>query len=60
MDYGVEAKEISILCDITSAIAIRENQVLYSMTKYIDIHDHFIRDHVEKKNIILEYVCTNK
>ncbi|KAK6145268.1 hypothetical protein DH2020_022088 [Rehmannia glutinosa] len=60
-DYDVEEKkEIPIMCDNTSAIAITQNPVLHSRTKHIDVRYHFIRDHVEKKDITLEYISTHK
>ncbi|KAK6146430.1 hypothetical protein DH2020_020299 [Rehmannia glutinosa] len=59
-DYDVEEKEIPIMCDNTSAIAITQNPVLHSRTKHIDARYHFIRDHVEKKDITLEYISTDK
>ncbi|KAK6151791.1 hypothetical protein DH2020_014426 [Rehmannia glutinosa] len=59
-DYDVEEKEIPIMCDNTSAIAITQNPVLHSRTKHIDVRYHFIRDHVEKKDITLEYISTDK
>ena len=59
-DYDVEAKETPIFCDNTSAIAITQNPVLHSRTKHIDVRFHFIRDHIEKKNVRIEYVCTEK
>ncbi|KAK6145378.1 hypothetical protein DH2020_022198 [Rehmannia glutinosa] len=60
-DYEVEEKEIPIImCDNTSAIAITQNPVLHSRTKHIDVRYHFIRDHVEKKDITLEYISTDK
>ncbi|KAK6158554.1 hypothetical protein DH2020_005868 [Rehmannia glutinosa] len=59
-DYEIEEKEIPIMCDNTSAIAITQNPVLHSRTKHIDVRYHFIRDHVEKKDIILEYISIDK
>ncbi|KAK6163779.1 hypothetical protein DH2020_000643 [Rehmannia glutinosa] len=59
-DYEVEEKEIPIMCDNTSAIAITQNPVLHSRTKHIDVRYHFIRDHVEKRDITLEYISTDK
>ncbi|KAK6119263.1 hypothetical protein DH2020_046989 [Rehmannia glutinosa] len=50
-DYEIEEKEISIMCDNTSAIAITQNPMLHSRTKHIYVRYHFIRDHVEKKDI---------
>ncbi|KAK6153453.1 hypothetical protein DH2020_013092 [Rehmannia glutinosa] len=59
-DYEIEEKEIPIMCDNTSAIAITQNHVLHSRTKHIDVRYHFIRDHVEKKDITLEYISNDK
>ncbi|KZV46985.1 hypothetical protein F511_15782 [Dorcoceras hygrometricum] len=59
-DYGIDASEAPILCDNTSAIAITQNPVLHSRTKHIDIRHHFIRDHVLKKDVRLEYVSTEQ
>ncbi|KAK6164041.1 hypothetical protein DH2020_000905 [Rehmannia glutinosa] len=59
-DYDIEENEIPIMCDNTSAISITQNPVLHSRTKYIDVRYHFIRDHVEKKDITLEYISTDK
>ncbi|KAK6139031.1 hypothetical protein DH2020_027229 [Rehmannia glutinosa] len=55
-----QEKEIPIMCDNTSVIAITQNHVLHSRTKHIDVRYHFIRDHVEKKDITLEYISTDK
>ncbi|KAK6146550.1 hypothetical protein DH2020_020419 [Rehmannia glutinosa] len=59
-DYDIEEREIPIMCDNTSAIAITQNPVLHSRTKHIDVRYHFIRDHVKKKDITLEYMSTDK
>ncbi|XP_075473989.1 secreted RxLR effector protein 161-like [Primulina tabacum] len=59
-DYGIQATESPIFCDNTSAIAITYNPVMHSRTKYIDIRHHFIREHVMKKEIRLEYVHTDQ
>jgi methyl coenzyme M reductase subunit D len=36
-----------------SAVKIATNPVQHSRTKHIDIHHHFLRDHVVKGDIIL-------
>lgn len=54
----MDAKEIKILRDSTSAIAITQNPVLHSRKKNINIKHHFTKDHVEKKDIKLEYKNT--
>ena len=47
-DYGMSQNKILIKCDNTSAINI--------LNKHIEIRNHFIRVHIQNKNIILEFV----
>jgi hypothetical protein len=54
LDYGVVLEKVPLLCDNESAIKIANNPVQHSRTKHIDIHHHFLRDHVAKGDIILE------
>jgi hypothetical protein len=48
------------MCDSTSAISVAKNPVLPSRTKHIDVRYHFLRDNVEKGNIDLNHVPTEK
>ena len=52
--------ETPIYCDNTSAINLTKNPVLHSRTKHIEIRHHFIRDHVQSKNIKVEFVNSDK
>ena len=47
---------IPIFCDNTSAIYITKNPVQHSHTKHIKIKHHFIRDHILKNDISIEFV----
>ncbi|GJX87131.1 retrovirus-related pol polyprotein from transposon TNT 1-94 [Tanacetum coccineum] len=58
VDYDVLYDKVPIFCDNTNAIAISNNPVLHSRTKYIDIRYHFIRDHILKGDIELHFVPT--
>ena len=49
---------IPIKCDNTSAICLTKNPIQHSRTKHIEIRHHFIRDHVKKGDIMLEFVDT--
>ena len=51
-------KQVSIKCDNTSAINLSKNHIQHSRTKHIEIRHHFLRDHVQKGDIILEYIDT--
>ncbi|PKA62759.1 Retrovirus-related Pol polyprotein from transposon TNT 1-94 [Apostasia shenzhenica] len=59
VDYGIILNQIPIRCDNTSAICLTKNPIQHSRTKHIEIRHHFIRDHVEKSEIILKYVSTD-
>ncbi|CAL0324679.1 unnamed protein product [Lupinus luteus] len=59
-DFGLKLEKIPIKCDNTSAINISKNPVLHSRTKHIEIRHHFLRDHVQKGDCVLEFVETSK
>ena len=49
---------MEIKCDNTSSINVSKNTVHHSRTKHIDVRHHFLRDHVEKGNVMLTHVRT--
>ena len=57
-DLGIHLQEVPIKCDNQSAINIAKNPVQHSRTKHIEVRHHFIRDHVEKGDVLLEFVPT--
>ncbi|GJT11576.1 hypothetical protein Tco_0858618 [Tanacetum coccineum] len=57
-NYNIIYEKVSIFCDNTSAIAISNNPVLHYITKHIDIKYHFIRDHILKWDIELQFIPT--
>ena len=57
-DYGMSQTKIPIKCDNTSTINLFKNPIQHSRTKHIEIRHHFIRDYVQNKNIILEFMPT--
>uniref|UniRef100_A0A151UGR9 Copia protein n=1 Tax=Cajanus cajan TaxID=3821 RepID=A0A151UGR9_CAJCA len=58
--YGTELNKIPLRYDNTSAINLTKNPILHSRTKHIEIRHHFLRDHVQKNDCIVEFVETNK
>ena len=58
-DYGLGLGCIPIRCDNTSAINLTKNPIMHSRTKHIDIRHHFLRDHVQKGEVKLEFVDTH-
>jgi len=58
-DYEIFLDNIPIRCDNTSAINLSKNPIQHSRTKHIEIRHHFLRDHVQKRDCVLEFVDTN-
>ena len=50
--------KIPIKCDNTSAINLSKHPIQHSRTKHIEIRHHFIRDHVQNEDIVLEFIPT--
>ena len=59
-DYDLEFDATRILCDNTSAINLSKNSILHSRTKHIDVRYNFLKEHVEKGIIKLEFVGTQE
>ena len=58
-DYGVTCDKVPLWCDNESAIKISLNPVQHFKTKHIEIRYHFIRDHIRRGEIELNYVNTH-
>ena len=57
-DYDLLFNTTPIYCDNTSAINLSKNPVHHSRTKHIEVRHQFLRDHVAKNNIKLEFIPT--
>ena len=57
-DYGINLDQILVLCDNTSAINLSKNPIQHSRTKHIKIRHHFLRDHIQKGDIVIKFVYT--
>nr|GEW83872.1 retrotransposon protein, putative, unclassified [Tanacetum cinerariifolium] len=57
-NYGFHFDKIPMYCDSKAAIAISCNPVQHSLTKYIDVRYHFIKEKVEKGIVELFFVGT--
>nr|AAL58160.1 putative polyprotein [Oryza sativa Japonica Group] len=58
LDDGITFNKTPLLCDNDDAIKIANNPVQHSRTKHIDIHYHFLRDHIAKSNIVISHIRT--
>src|SRR5438552_8794215 len=58
-DLGMSKYEPKVLfCDNQGAISLAKNPTHHAKTKHVDVQLHFIRDHVEKGTINIEYCPT--
>ena len=57
-DFSIRYTNIPVFCDNTSAINLSKNPIQHSRSKHIEIKHHFIRDHVNKKELELIFVDT--
>jgi len=55
-DFGINFKNVPLLCDNESAIKMTQNPIQHSRTKHIDIMHHFIRDYQQKVDISIENI----
>jgi len=57
-DFGLILSKIPLLCDNTSAINLTKNPVQHSRTKHIEIRHHFIRDHVNNDDCVIQFAAS--
>jgi hypothetical protein len=48
------------MCDSSSAICLAQNPFFHERAKYIKVRHHFLRDHVEKRDIKMKYNDTER
>ena len=57
---GRKIEPVILYCDITSAINISKNLVMYKKTQHIAIKYHYLRELVQDKEVKMEYVNTKE
>jgi hypothetical protein len=57
-DFSYNLGKVPLLCDNESAIRLTDNPVEHSRTKRIDIRDHFLRDHQQRRDIDIYHNST--
>lgn len=55
---GKNAGPVTLYIDNKSAINLAKNPVFHGRSKHIDIRHHFIRECIEKGEIVVKHVCT--
>jgi hypothetical protein len=59
-DYRETYKSVLLLCDSFSDICLAQNPVFHGRAKHIKVRHHFLRDHVEKGDIEIKYIDTER
>jgi hypothetical protein len=59
-DYGVNYKSVPLMCDSSSVICLAQNSVFHGRAKHIKVRYHFLRDHIEKGDIVIKYIDTER
>jgi hypothetical protein len=59
-DFGVIFERIPLMCDNTSAISVAKNSVFHKRMRHLRRRRHFLIDHVEKGDIEMRYIDTER
>jgi hypothetical protein len=59
-NFGVIFERVPLMCDNTSAISVAKNSVFHKRMRHLERRHHFLRDHVEKENIKMRYIDTER
>jgi hypothetical protein len=59
-DFGVVFEGVPLMCDNTSVISITKNSVLHKRMRHLERRHHFLRDHLEKGDIDMRYIDTER
>jgi hypothetical protein len=59
-DFGVIFERVPLMCDNTIVISIAKNPVFHKRMRRLEKRHHFLRDHVEKRDIEMRYIDTER
>jgi hypothetical protein len=59
-DFGVSFERVPLMCDNTSVISLAKNLVFHKKMRHVERRHHFLRDHVEKGDIKMRYINTER
>jgi hypothetical protein len=59
-DYVMIYKSVPLMCDSSSAICLAQNLVFHERAKHIKLRYHFLGDHIEKGDIVMKYIDTER
>jgi hypothetical protein len=59
-DFKVSFERVSLMCDNTSVISVAKNPAFHKRMRHLGRRHHFLRDHVEKGDIEMRYIDTER
>jgi hypothetical protein len=59
-DFRVSFERVPLMGDNTSAISVAKNPVFYKRMRHLERRHHFLRDYVEKGDIKIRYIDTER
>jgi hypothetical protein len=59
-DFRVIFEKVPLVCDNTSDISVVKNSVFHKRMKYLKVRHHFLRDDVEKGDIEMRHINTER
>jgi hypothetical protein len=59
-DFDVRFERVPFMCDNTSAISVAKNPIFHKNMRHVERRHHFLRDHVEKGDIKMRYIDTER
>jgi hypothetical protein len=59
-DFGVIFEGVPLMYDNTNAISIAKTSVFHKRMRHLESRQHFLRDHVEKGDIEMRYIDTER
>jgi hypothetical protein len=58
--FGVIFERVPLMCDNTRTISIAKNLVFHKRMRHLERRHNFLRDHVEKGDIKMRYIDTER
>jgi hypothetical protein len=59
-NFGVVFERVPLMYDNTSAISVAKNSVFHKRMRHLERRHQFLRDHVEKGDIEMRYIDTER
>jgi hypothetical protein len=59
-DFGVIFERVPLKYDNTNAISVVKNLIFHKKMRHVERRYHFLRDHVEKGDIEMRYIDTER